>query len=90
MAITWDMDITNVDVAGKRANISFLRTDSVTGKTERYSFKKAIIETPEQRDAIYDVVWGEHEAAASEQVSIASFITNMEQDGKAKLTNREV
>ena len=90
MAITWDLSITNVDVVNKRADVSYTRADDITGKTEYYSFKKVIVETPQQRAALQDLVWSKHEEAIANQTAIDNFITNLEQAGKIDLESREV
>ena len=90
MAITWTVNITNVDVDKKRADVSFTRLDDVTQATENYAFKKVIIETGPQRSALLDLVWSKHLEAVDEQTAIDGFVTNLEQLGKANLEAREV
>ena len=90
MAITWDINITNVDVPQKRADVVFLRIDDVTGATENYSFKKVIIETAQQKTALLDLAWEKHLETASAQSTVAAFITNLEQTAKSNLEAREV
>ena len=90
MTISWTVDITNVDVAQKRADVSFTRLDDVTGATENYSFRKAIIGTAEERTALLNQVWQNHLDAVSEQSAVDAFITNLEQLAKSNLEAREV
>ena len=90
MAITWDVSINNVNVDQKRADVNITRTDDVTGDTENYRYSKVIIETTEQRLALLDQAWDEHEEAATKQTAVDAFITNLEQLGKANLEAREV
>lgn len=90
MAITWTVNITNVDVAKKRADVAFSRLDDVTQATENYTFRKVIIETGAQRSALLDLVWSKHLEAIDDQTAIDEFITNLEQLGKANLEAREV
>lgn len=90
MAIVWTVDITNVDVVKKRADVNFTRVDDVTSATENYRFSKVIIETTAQRTALLNLVWDKHLEAVSEQTSIDAFITNLEQLGKSNLEAREV
>jgi len=90
MAISWEVGITNVDVDDNRADVTFARTDDVTGATESYSFKKVIIETTQQRTDLLDLVWSKHLEAVSEQSAVDAFITNLEQLGKSNLEAREV
>ena len=90
MAITWDIQISNVNVASKRADVSFTRTDDVTNETENYRFSNTIIETAAQRAALLDQVWGEHLNAVTKQTVVDTFITNLEQLAKSNLESREV
>jgi len=90
MAITWTVDIANVDVAQKRADVNFVRLDDITGATENYNFRKAIIETTQQRTALLNLVWQKHLDAVDEQTAVEVFITNLEQLGKSNLEAREV
>lgn len=90
MAITWTVNITNVDVAQKRADVSFIRIDDVTSESETYSFKKAIIGTTEERTALLNLVWDKHLDAVDKQTAIDDFVTNLEQLAKSNLESREV
>ena len=90
MAISWTVDIKNVDVAKKRADVSFMRVDDVTSATESYNFSKVILETTEQRVGLLDLVWQKHLDEVADQAEIDAFITNLEQLGKSNLEAREV
>ena len=90
MAITWDTQIYNVDVAQKRADVTFTRTDDVTTETEIYTFKKVIIETTQQRLDLLDLVWQKHLEEVTSQDSIDTFVSTLEQQAKANLEAREV
>ena len=90
MAISWEVDISNVNVTSRRADVRFTRTDDATGETENYNFTNAIIETAEQRTALLNLVWDKHLEAVDKQASIDEFITNLEQLGKSNLEAREV
>ena len=90
MAITWTVDITNVNVDQKRADVTIMRTDDVTQATEGYHFSKVILETTAQRLALLDLVWQKHLDEVADQAAIDAFITNLEQLGKADLESREV
>lgn len=89
MAITWTVNITNVDVDEKRADINFARLDDVEETTETYSFKKTIIETGAQKAALLNQVWNMHLAAVVKQTAIDSFVSDLEQAAKANLEARE-
>ena len=90
MAISWSVQITNVNVLSKRANISFTRTDDVTQETETYSFNSAIIGTGAERSALLDLVWDKHLEDDAKQAAVDAFITNLEQLAKSNLESREV
>ena len=90
MAISWECSITNVNVDQKRADVSFVRTDDVSGETETYSFRKVIIETTAQRTALLDLVWSKHEDTETQNSAIDAFVTNLEQLAKSNLEAREV
>ena len=90
MAISWTVNISNVNVAGKRADVSFRRLDDVTQATENYSFRQTSLETTANRLALLDAVWQNHLDAVNDQTAIDAFITNLEQLGKSNLEAREV
>ena len=90
MAITWTVDITNVDVHQKRADVTITRIDDVTQATEGYHFSKVILETTAERLALLDLVWQKHLDEVSDQAAIDAFVTNLEQLGKSNLEAREV
>ena len=89
MAITWNVEIKNVDVAKKRADVFFTRTDDVTGEQENYNFKKTVIETSQQRLDLLDLVWQKHLDEVADQTATDNFISNLQQLGKANLEARE-
>ena len=89
MAISWDVKISNADVAHFRADLTFTRTDDVTNAVETYPFSKVIIETTAQRLALLDLVWAEHLKVVGKQTAVNAFITNLEQLGKSNLEARE-
>ena len=90
MAIIWTVNIINVNVAGKRADVSFNRLDDVTEESESYSFKQTNLETTAERVALLDAVWQRHLDAVNGQTVVDAFITNLEELGKANLEAREV
>ena len=90
MAISWTTKITNVNIASKRADISFTRTDDVTGDTWTKSFSNDMVETNDQRLALCDQTWTAWQLELSKQTDISTLITNLEQVGNANLMAREV
>jgi hypothetical protein len=90
MAISWNVDITNVNVNSKRADITFTRTDDQSALAPWvHPYKSVIIETGPQRAALLNQVWSEWQDEISKQAAIDAFITDMEQAGKANLEARE-
>ena len=90
MAIRWTTKITNVNIASKRADVSFTRTDDVTGDTWTKSFSNDMVETNDQRLALCDQTWTAWQLELSKQTDISTLITNLEQVGNANLMAREV
>lgn len=89
MAITWEVQITNVDVTEKRADVSFTRLDDSTGATETYNYTKVILETQAQKVALLNHAWDSHLAAVAKQTAIDAFITDLEAAAKVNLEGRE-
>ncbi len=90
MAIIWTTKITNVNIASKRADVSFTRTDDVTGDTWTKSFSNDMVETNAQRLDLCDQTWDAWQLELSKRTDIATLITNLEQAGNANLMAREV
>jgi len=89
MAISWDTQITNVNVVSKRADVTFVRTDDVTGQTWTHSYNQVILETTPQRTALLDQVWAAWLEQVSKQGQIDTFIGNLEQSANSNLEARE-
>ena len=87
--ITWEVNITNVNVDTKRANVTAVRTDDISGAVETYSFKKAIIGTTQERQAILELIWQNHLEYINGQSAIDTFIAGLEQTAKTNLEARE-
>ena len=93
MAIVWETQISNEHVASKRANVSFIRTDSDDPDhllPFRVSYNQVIIETTDQRLALLNQAWGDWQEESERRATIAAFITNLEQLANANLMAREV
>jgi len=91
MAISWDTQTSNVNVASKRADVSFTRTDSEKPEDVfTVSFNQVILETNPQRLALLDQVWAEWQKELTKRANIEAFITNLEQLANANLVEREV
>lgn len=90
MTISWDCEISKVNVTAKRADVKLTRTDDATQDTWDVPFSQVMIETPEQKTALYDLAWAEWEKAKTAQEGITNFLDNMEQAAKSNLEAREV
>lgn len=90
MAISWSCETTNVNVTSKRANVNFTRTDDETGATWSIGFTQAIIETSEQRTALFDLAWAEWQKELTKQTAEDDFLSNLGQSAKSNLDAREV
>jgi len=91
MAISWDTQTSNVNVASKRSDVSFTRTDSEKPEDVfSISFNQVILETTPQRLALLDQAWAEWQKEVTKRASIEAFITNLEQLANANLDAREV
>ena len=89
-AINWETKITNVNVASKRASVAFERTD--TEKPDdvwSVSFPSVILETPQQRLALLNLVWSKWQEELAKRAAIEAFITNLEQTANSNLEARE-
>jgi len=89
VAIIWTVRITNVNVEQKRADVSAVRLDDVSGNTETYNYSGAILETGPQRVAIRNQIWADHVTTVAKQATIDAFILNLETDAKTNLEARE-
>lgn len=91
MAITWDIEITNVNITNGRGNVTAIRTDSSsTLEPRRYSMTNTPIQTAEQRLQVLATI-KEWDIAASEKLSsIDSFLSDLEQSAVANLNAWEL
>ena len=91
MAISWDIETSNANVASKRVDVKFTRTDSENSANPwTKTYNNTLIETQEQRIALLDAVWIAWQAHLSKQDAIDNFLENLEQIGKANLEAREI
>lgn len=92
MAITWEVNISNVILATNRADVSFIRIDDTDLQnilTNIYAFSGVIIETTAQRLALLELVWAQHLETITKKTNVDNFITNLEVLGKSNLEARE-
>jgi len=91
MAISWDTQISDVNTATYRADVTFTRTDD-TGAEDPFvvTYGDVILETQGQRAALLDQVWGQWQVEKANRSAIATFIGNLEQTANSNLDGREV
>jgi len=90
VAISWDTQISQVNVASKRASVSFTRTDSENpSDVFNVSYPQVILETIPQRMALLDQAWSAWQKELVNRSNIADFITNLEQTANSNLGARE-
>jgi hypothetical protein len=91
MAISWDIQISNVNLVSKRGDITATRTDDQSALQPRvYVSRGAPLETPEQRTAVLDTIKEWDESAVSKAAAVTTFIDTLEQSGKTNLENWEL
>ena len=96
MAIEWELKISTVNVAAKRADASFTRTDTEsTLAPQTYSYKQTVVtgDTPEEtailRQKLLDTVKFNVMKDEEQNSIVEAMITNLEQAGKAALETWE-
>jgi len=91
MAITWDVKITILNKAEKRASITATRTDN----TDLENIKKwsvttnTVISTTEQKLATLDFIWSRYQKYLAKQTAINEIIGELEAQAKENLEGRE-
>ena len=88
MAISWDTQISNVNVASKRADVTFTRTDDVTNDIWTKSYTQTSLDTAD-RIPLLDSVWAEWQKELTKRANIETFLTNLEQLANSNLDARE-
>lgn len=91
MAIVWTIDITNVDVENKRADVHAKRIDDTdpTVTPRIYKFSGAVLATPQDRLEILELIKTKVLADEAKESSIDTFVASLEADGKAALESWE-
>jgi len=92
MAINYDVNINNVNVLAKRADVTFTRTDTESALApQTYSFQNTIIagatpaETTAIRQSLLNTVKAEVVKADEKLDVIEAMITDLKQAGKSAL-----
>ena len=91
MAISWDIQITNVNVQSGRGNVTATRTDNESAlPPDVYSFSNTPIKEPADRISLLNTIKQEVEKTASHNAQVDAIITDLEQSGKVQLEDWEL
>lgn len=91
MAITWDVEISNVNLDSKRGDVRATRTDDQSAlEPHVYTMQNTPLETPEQRAKVLDTIKEWEVAATEKKAQIDAFIDTLEQTAKTNLENWEL
>ncbi len=85
MAINWDIQITDVNIAEGRGDIIATRTNTVSGLSRNYSMDNTPMATQEERALIMDTLKAWVVTDDNKATDVAKFITNLEQAAKSAL-----
>ena len=89
MAITWTVDITNVDIVNKRGDFRATRTDSTGGTSRSYTLQYAPMANNSEKLAILNAVKTLDEEAVVIAGNIEVFLDGQESAAEAWLNNWE-
>jgi len=92
MAVTWEVDITPIDLERKEVRVSATRTDDTDPenvKIETHTVLSVIIDTTAQKLAVMDQIWEMHLADVVKQAQIAAIVDALEVQAVANLEARE-
>ena len=92
MAVTWEVDITPIDLERKEVRVSATRTDDTDPenvKIETHTVLSVIIDTTAQKLAVMDQIWEMHLADVVKQAQIAAIVDALEAQAVANLEARE-
>lgn len=91
MAISWDVQITNVNLQSKRGDVTATRTDDQSALAPRvHSMQSTPLETTQDRTRVLDTIKEWDEAAVAKETQVETFIDNLEQLGKTNLETWEL
>jgi len=86
MAISWDIQITNVNVTTQRGDVTATRTDSESALAPQvYQFNNTPIGTGPDRVLLLNTIKQKVEERATHDASVDAVITDLEQTGKSQL-----
>jgi F0F1-type ATP synthase gamma subunit len=93
MAITWDVQITPLDVPHRIAGIVAVATDNTSGATYAVSLANADISTTAKKTEVLNTIWNKYLTKVAEQAlldSIAGEIASLEAAAKVNLEGRTI
>ena len=91
MAISWDVQIKNVNLLSKRGDVVAVRTDSESALSPHsYSMQNTPMETTIQRLLILNTLKEWEETATANELAIKVFIDTLEQTAKTNLETWEL
>jgi len=91
MAISWNTQITSINIAAKRANVTFTRTDDTKPlDTFTQAYSNVILDTQVQRLALLDQVWETWQQELIDRANLVTFLAGLEQSANSNLDSREV
>lgn len=91
MAISWEIEITNVNLESKRGNVIATRTDTESAlEPQVYTMTNTPLETAEDRTLVLNTIKDWVVARADNDAAIEAFIDNLEQMGMANLNTWEL
>ena len=89
--ITWDTQITVVNIVTKTISMTAIRTDdSDPDNPNVFTVRNRHINTAAEKIAIMDEIWAMHVASESRGEIIATLIGNLESQANTNLEAREV
>ena len=91
MAVTWDIDVSNVNTITGRADLTFVRTDDAsTAEPRSYTFRNTPIGTSGDRVLLLNTVKTMDEAAVIAESDKHAVLSDLVQAGIANLNNWEL
>ena len=86
MAITWNIDISNVDINHGRGDVTATRTDSESALPPRtYSMRKTPMATGPERALILSTIKAWDESAVSNKTTLDTFLDGLEATAASNL-----
>ena len=90
MAISWDTQITNVNVTAQRGDVTFTRNDTESSLPSfSVSYQQTSLATGD-RIPLLDSVWAAWQKELTKRTNIETFLSNLEQQANSNLDAREV